>query len=230
MIQAFNSTLQAAIFDLDGVIVDTAKYHYLAWKRLAFEIGVDLTVEHNERLKGVSRMESLDIIVSLAGISVTQQEKVAFAERKNGWFIDYVNQMTTAEILPGSKELVVELKNQGLKIGLGSSSKNASLALRILQIEPLFDAIADGTMIRNSKPHPEIFLLAASLLKTEPKHCVVFEDAEAGIEAALAAGMKCVGIGSPTQLHKANLVVPNLINFSFENDIVLSKLKQYPKR
>jgi beta-phosphoglucomutase len=212
----FNTDIRAAIFDLDGVIVDTAHYHYLAWKRLANEIGIDLTPKDNERLKGVSRADSLDIILSLGGVTMAPNEKLVMLDRKNAWFLEYVNQMAPNEILPGAKELIVKLKEQGLKIALGSSSKNAPLVLRILGIEKLFDALVDGTMIKNSKPHPEVFLLGASLLKVDPASCVVFEDAEAGVEAALAAGMKCVGIGSPLQLHKAHSVVPDLRNFSFE--------------
>lgn len=214
---AFNTTILAALFDLDGVIVDTAHYHYLAWKRLAEEIGIELTIEDNERLKGVSRMDSLDIILSLGGLTFSQQEKEAMAERKNTWFVDYVNRMGPDEILPGAKELLVDLRAKGVKIALGSSSKNARTVLKLLNIEHLFDAIVDGTMVQNSKPHPEIFLLGASLLKMDAKHCVVFEDAEAGVEAALSAGMKCVGIGSPEKLSKAHQVVQGLKNFSFES-------------
>lgn len=213
---AFNTTIHAALFDLDGVIVDTAHYHYLAWKRLAEEIGIELTIEDNERLKGVSRMDSLEIILSLGGLTFSQQEKEVMADRKNTWFVDYVNQMGPDEILPGAKELLVDLRAKGVKIALGSSSKNARTVLKLLNIEPLFDAIVDGTMVQNSKPHPEIFLLGASLLKIEPKHCVVFEDAEAGVEAALSAGMKCVGVGSAEKLSKAHQIVQHLKNFSFE--------------
>jgi len=216
--------IKACIFDLDGVLVDTAKYHYLAWKRLAKEVGIELTIEDNERLKGVSRIDSLEIILSLGAVSLSQEEKASLADRKNGWFLEYVHQMAPDEILPGAKELLVTLKNQGLKIALGSSSKNAPLVLQLLKIEPLFDVVVDGTMITNSKPDPEIFLLAASLLNVDPKNCVVFEDAEAGVEAALAAGMVCIGIGSPAQLGKANTVVSNLVNFSFETNTILSNV------
>lgn len=149
--------ITAAIFDLDGVLVDTAKYHYLAWKRLAAEVGIDLTVEDNERLKGVSRIDSLDIILSLGKVTLSQEEKTVLADRKNNWFLEYVNQMTPDEILPGAKELLINLKNQGIKIALGSSSKNAPLVLSLLKIESLFEAIVDGTMITKSKPDPEIF-------------------------------------------------------------------------
>ncbi len=215
-----HSLVKAAIFDLDGVIVDTAKYHYLAWKRLAQEFSINLTHEDNEKLKGVSRMDSLDIILAMGNVSLSQQEKEKLADKKNTWFMDYVNQMSPSEILPGAKELLMALRDQGIKISLGSSSKNAKTVLRLLNIEHLFDAIADGTMITKSKPDPEIFFIAANLLQTKPEHCVVFEDAEAGVEAALAAGMFCVGIGSYTSLHKAHQVVPTLENFEFKLNAV----------
>lgn len=214
--KVFNRQIEAAIFDLDGVIVDTAKYHYLAWKRLAHEVGIDLSIEDNERLKGVSRMDSLDIILALGNVQVSHQQKEQLADKKNSWFLEYVNQMTPSELLPGARELMVKLKQQGLKIALGSSSKNAPLVLRLLAIENLFDVIVDGTMVKNSKPDPEIFLLGATLLKLPPSACVVFEDAEAGVEAALTAGMKCIGIGSPKQLGKATKVVADLVDFSFD--------------
>ena len=216
--KVFNTEIRAAIFDLDGVIVDTAKYHYLAWKRLAKEVGIDLSEEENEKLKGVSRMDSLEIILALGNVTLDKTTKETLADKKNGWFLEFVNQMTPDEILPGAKELLIDLRKQGIKIALGSSSKNAPLVLRLLNIQELFDVIVDGTMVKNSKPDPEIFILGASLLALPPSTCVVFEDAEAGVEAALAAGMKCVGIGSPTQLNKADQVVSNLIHFSFQEN------------
>jgi beta-phosphoglucomutase len=206
--------IKACIFDLDGVIVDTAHYHYLAWKRLANELGFDLTLEDNERLKGVSRMDSLDIVLALGGLSLTQQEKQHLADKKNSWFVDYVIRMLPEEILPGVKQLIHELKKQNIKIGLASSSKNAQTVIRLLQIENEFDAIVDGSMVKNAKPHPEIFLLAANMLGVDAKDCVVFEDAEAGVEAALAAGMKCVGIGSADLLGKANIVISKTGEFN----------------
>lgn len=214
---ARENKIAAAIFDLDGVIVDTAKYHYLAWKKLANEIGTDLSIEDNERLKGVSRMDSLDIILSLGGLQFSEAEKVAMADKKNTWFVDYVNQMKPDEILPGAKSLLESCRVKGIKVALGSSSKNAKTVLNLLKIAELFDVIVDGTMIKKSKPDPEIFLLGASLLNVPADQCIVFEDAEAGVEAALAANMRCVGLGSPAQLGKANLVIPDLKNFTIED-------------
>lgn len=199
--------IKACIFDLDGVIVDTAHYHFIAWKRLAKELGVELTEKENERLKGVSRMRSLEIILELGGIHPGEEEKEKLAEKKNTWFVEYVNAMKPEEIFPGVRKLIQELKERGIKVGLASSSKNADTVIRLLKIEKEFDAVVDGKMVINSKPDPEIFLLAAKKLGVEPMYCVVFEDAEAGVEAARRAGMKCVGVGDAEQLGDANLVV-----------------------
>jgi beta-phosphoglucomutase len=205
--------IKACIFDLDGVIVDTAHYHFLAWKRLAKELHIELTKEHNEKLKGVSRMESLDIILDLGGITRSAHEKELLANKKNSWFVDYLERMAPEEIFPGVKELLRKMKSLGIKVGLASSSKNAKTVIQLLHIQNDFDAVVDGTMITHSKPHPEIFLLAAEKLGVSPKDCVVFEDAEAGVEGALAAGMKCVGIGLPGQLKKADKVIANTGEF-----------------
>jgi beta-phosphoglucomutase len=200
------NVIKGCIFDLDGVIVDTAHYHYLAWKRLAEELGYKLTEQENEQLKGVSRMESLDIILALAGITLAKNEKEELADRKNAWFREFVEQMTPDEIFPGVKQLIRDLRSSGIKVGLASSSKNARAVIRLLNIEKEFEAIVDGSMISHTKPHPEIFLKTAKALGVDPEMCVVIEDAEAGVEAARAAGMKCIGIGSPLLLQKANKV------------------------
>jgi beta-phosphoglucomutase len=205
--------IRACIFDLDGVIVDTAHYHFLAWKRLANELGYDLTEQENERLKGVSRMQSLEIILELAGISLNETHKKMLANKKNTWFIDYVERMLPEEIFPGVKQLICELSAYGIKVGLASSSKNARTVIQLLGMQNEFDAIVDGSMITHTKPHPEIFISTAEKLGVDPKDCVVFEDAEAGVEAALAAGMRCVGIGSPVRLHKANKVFSKISEF-----------------
>ncbi|PZR40536.1 MAG: beta-phosphoglucomutase [Azospira oryzae] len=208
--------IKACIFDLDGVIVDTAHYHFLAWKRLADELGVPFTEVENERLKGVSRMQSLEILLELGKLQLDKKIKEMLAEKKNTWFVEYVNRMKPEEIFPGVKELITALRKKGQKIALASSSKNAPAVIHLLQIENLFDAMVDGTMTVNSKPDPEVFLLAASMLNLKPADCVVFEDAEAGVEAALRAGMKCVGIGSVQQLSKANLVISKTRDFPMD--------------
>jgi len=209
--------IKACIFDLDGVIVDTAHYHFMAWKRLAAEIGVDLTEQENEKLKGVSRMDSLEIILKLGSITKSNQEKEALATKKNNWFVEYIHQMRANEIFPGVKELILNVRESGRKVALASSSKNAETVIELLGIGPLFDVMIDGTMIIHTKPDPEIFLLAASRLSIHPKDCLVFEDAEAGVEAAVRAGMKCIGVGSPAQLSKANIIVKNTADFDIKN-------------
>ena len=208
--------MKACIFDLDGVIVDTAKYHYLAWKRLAAELGIELTEEVNEQLKGVSRMESLDIILKLKGLTLPILEKEELADKKNSWFVEFINAMSPDEIFDGVKELMQQIRTNKIKIGLASSSKNAKAVLKLLGIQAEFDVVIDGTMIEHTKPHPEIFQRAAAALGLTPADCVVIEDAEAGVESAVRAGMKCVGIGSPRQLSKANLVVSKISELNFD--------------
>lgn len=205
--------IKAVIFDLDGVIVDTAHYHYLAWKKLAQELGIDLTPEDNEKLKGISRMQSLEIILDLGGVSLGERDKARLAHKKNTWFVDFIERMAPEEIFPGVRSLLEALRAQGLKTGLASSSKNAATVLDLLHIRHLFDVIVDGNMVVNAKPDPEIFLRAASLLNVSAPECLVFEDAEAGVEAALRAGMKCIGVGLPAQLGKANLVIARTGDF-----------------
>ena len=211
--------IKGCIFDLDGVIVDTAHYHYLAWKRLALELGYDLTELENERLKGVSRMQSLNIVLDLAGISLNEKHKEILAAKKNIWFNDYIERMTPAEIFPGVQDLIDSIKGEGMRVGLASSSMNAKKVLRQLRMEHDFDAVVDGTMITRTKPDPEIFLITAERIGVSAGSCVVIEDAVAGVEAALAAGMKCIGIGSPDLLGEADLVLENT------SDIELSTLR-----
>ncbi len=205
--------IKATIFDLDGVIIDTAHYHYIAWKRLASEFNINLIIEQNERLKGVSRMRSLEIILELGNIKLPEEEKERLATRKNAWFIEYIESIRPEEIFPGVTDLIQTMSGNGIKIAMASSSKNAPRVVELLKIADMFDAIVDGTMITHTKPHPEIFLLAASLMNVPPVDCVVFEDAEAGVEAALAAGMKCVGVGSTEQLGKADRVIAKTGDF-----------------
>ena len=199
--------IKACIFDLDGVIVDTAHYHFLAWKRLAEELGIPFTLDDNERLKGVSRLKSLDILLELGGLTFNDHTKEVMANKKNTWFVDYIDRMMPEEIFPGVKQLITNLKAKGIKVGLASSSKNAKTVIQLLRIQNDFDAIVDGTMVVHSKPDPEIFLLTSHKLGVDPTKCLVFEDAEAGVEVALAAGMKCVGVGSPDLLKAANRVI-----------------------
>ena len=207
---------KAVIFDLDGVIVDTAHYHYIAWKRLASEFNINLTPQQNELLKGVSRMRSLEIILELGNIHLDQTEMERLADKKNKWFVEYIESIRPEEIFPGVKEFIQSLRQAGIKVALASSSKNAPRVIELLGIAKEFDAMVDGSMITHTKPHPEIFLLAASKLGLSPADCVVFEDAEAGVEAAIAAGMKCVGVGAEAQLGKANRVIARTGDFKVE--------------
>lgn len=209
-----NNSIQACLFDLDGVLVDTAKYHFLAWKRLADELGFTFTEQDNERLKGVSRMASLDILLEIGNIELDNDTKLALAEKKNGWYVDYISNMDESEILPGALELLKDLRANHIKVALGSASKNAMLILNNTKMISYFDAIIDGTKTASAKPDPEVFLLGAQELGVAPSHCIVFEDAEAGIEAAVRAGMRSIGVGSQETLGQANHVVQSLDELS----------------
>jgi len=206
--------LKGCIFDLDGVIVDTAKYHFLAWQRLAEEMGFAFTEDHNEALKGVSRMASLEILLRVGGVVKDDEEKIELATRKNNWYVEYISRMTPDEILPGSIDLLNRLRSEGILTAIGSASRNAGTILDRIGLRTMFDVIVDGNKIHSAKPDPEVFLKGAEELGLAPENCVVFEDAQAGIEAALAGGMKCIGVGSPLNLGKANLVVPDLKNIT----------------
>ncbi|CCZ10394.1 beta-phosphoglucomutase [uncultured Culturomica sp.] len=208
--------MKGCIFDLDGVIVDTAKYHYLAWKKIADEFGFVFTEKDNERLKGVSRMASLDILLSIGGVHLSEGEKLQVADKKNEIYLGYILKMTPDEVLPGVLTFLKTLRDQGIKISLGSASKNAKTILHQVGIENLFDAVADGTNVSKAKPDPEVFLKGAELLNLSPADCVVFEDARAGIEAAHRAGMKCVGIGDSVTLREADIVVGGFLDLSIE--------------
>jgi beta-phosphoglucomutase len=210
------NNIQACLFDLDGVIVDTAVYHYKAWKRLANELGFDFTEEQNELLKGVSRVRSLEIILKIGGVTKTDAEKEELATRKNTWYVDMINQMRPDEILPGAREFVQACRDAGIKTALGSASKNSMTILEKINMVNLFDAIIDGNKVSQAKPDPEVFLKGAEALGVVPSACVVFEDAIAGVEAAINGGMKVVGIGSRSVLKGANLVVNGLDEMSLE--------------
>jgi beta-phosphoglucomutase len=208
--------IKACIFDLDGVIVDTAVYHYRAWKRLANELGFDLTEEDNEKLKGVSRVRSLELILQWGGVTKTREEQEELAARKNAWYVEMINQMTPAEILPGAKEFLTACRQAGLKTALGSASKNSGTILEKVGITNLFDTVIDGNKVSTPKPDPEVFLKGAEELNIPPANCVVFEDAIVGVEAAKNGGMKAVGIGSPAVLTQADLVVSGLNEMSLQ--------------
>lgn len=188
--------IEAIIFDLDGVICSTDQYHYKAWKALADELDIPFDEKDNEKLRGVSRMESLDIILEKSSKKYSDDEKHTFAEKKNKLYHQYLNQMTIDDLPIEVKETLKELKNKGFKLAIGSSSKNTMLILKQIGLETFFDAISDGTMIEYSKPHPEVFIKAANLLSVNYKNCLVVEDAVAGCIAAKSASMNVAAISS----------------------------------
>jgi beta-phosphoglucomutase len=203
---------KAFIFDLDGVIVDTAKYHFLAWQKLAQEIGIEFTPEHNEELKGVSRVRSLDIILEIGDIQASQEDKNRWLIQKNEDYLSYLVDIDESEILPGVLPVLHYLKDKNQLIALGSASKNARPILEKTGIISLFDAIVDGNDVSNAKPDPEVFLRAAKLLNADNEDSIVFEDSVAGIQAANIANMISIGIGDETILNEAKY---NFKDFTF---------------
>lgn len=200
--------MKAVIFDLDGVVVNTAKYHYLAWKKLAEELGFDFDENQNEKLKGVSRMESLRIVLEAGGITgLSDEKKKELADRKNGYYLEMIAEIDASEILPGIPEFLAKIRREGYRTALGSASKSGRMILEKLGIDSQFDVIVDGNMVEKPKPDPEVFITAAKLLDAPCQTCIVVEDAAAGVEAAHAGGMKCVGIGDSQVLGEAELVV-----------------------
>ncbi len=197
---------KAFIFDLDGVIVDTAKYHYLAWQKIANRLGIEFTPEHNEQLKGVSRVRSLDIILELGNIKASQEDKNSWLIQKNEDYLSYLVDMDENEILPGVLPVLKFLKENNQLIALGSASKNARPILEKTGTLKYFDAIVDGNDVSNAKPDPEVFLIAAKLLGKNPEDSIVFEDSVAGVQAANIGGMISVGIGERTTLHEAKYI------------------------
>jgi beta-phosphoglucomutase len=197
---------KAFIFDLDGVIVDTAKYHYLAWRKIADQLGIEFTHEHNELLKGVSRVRSLDIILELGKVEASQEDKNKWLVQKNEDYLSYLVDMNESEILPGVMPILNFLKEKNQLIALGSASKNARPILEKTGILSYFDAIVDGNDVTNAKPDPEVFLIAAKLLDIKPENSIVFEDSVAGIQAANIGGMTSVGIGEKSILHEAKYI------------------------
>lgn len=209
------------LFDLDGVIVSTDDCHYRAWKRMADEEGIPFDRHVNERLRGVSRMESLSIILERAEKAYTDEEKQELASRKNAYYVQLIGQLTQRDILPGAMDTLQWLKNHGVRVAIGSSSRNTPIILRQIGLSEAFDAVADGNAILHSKPDPEVFLLAAKLLGLKPQNCLVVEDADAGIEAALAGRMRALGVGSAAANERATFRAASLAevdwNALFEN-------------
>ncbi len=203
---------KAFIFDLDGVIVDTARYHYLAWQKLANQLGIEFTPEHNEDLKGVSRVRSLEIILKLGNVTASQDDKNKWLMQKNEDYLSYLVTMDQSELLPGVLPILHYLKDKNQLIALGSASKNARPILEKTGIISMFDAIVDGNDVTNAKPDPEVFLQAAKLLNVDNENAIVFEDSVAGIQAANTANMVSVGVGDAKILHEAKY---NFQDFTF---------------
>ena len=209
--------IRACIFDLDGVIVDTASHHLVAWRRLAEELGVPFSSEDNEALKGVSRVDSLEYILNEGGLVLDPATKVRLMDRKNAHYLELAGKTSPADALPGVVELIDSLKEQGLKVALGSSSKNAKMILTRLNLIERFDVLVDGNHITLSKPDPEVFISGAKALGIAPEHCLVFEDAQSGIDAANAGGFPVIGIGSTAALRKAAAVIPGFGDYTWDS-------------
>jgi beta-phosphoglucomutase len=213
------------IFDLDGVIVDTAKYHYLAWQKLAQQLGIDFTPEHNEELKGVSRVRSLEIILALGNITASQEDQEIWLKQKNDEYLSYLVTMDESEVLPGVLPVLEYLKESNQKIVLGSASKNAKPILEKAKVIDYFDAVVDGNDVSNAKPDPEVFLQGAKKVNFPNEKCIVFEDSVAGIQAANNAGMTSVGIGEENILYEAQFVFPDFthIDLNFIQNLINKK-------
>lgn len=219
--------VKCAIFDLDGVIVDTAKYHYLAWKKLSDELGIPFSEKENELFKGVSRMRCMEILMELGNIQLPEKEQVNYATKKNEWYVEYISKMTDEEILPGAKEFLQACREAGIKTALGSASKNAPRILKALHIESLFDSVIDGNKVSKAKPDPEVFIKGAEECGISPENCVVFEDAYAGIDAAHAGNMVGIGIGTEENLPNSDAIVPGLHEMTVDkmNQILIDNKK-----
>ena len=202
------SPIKGIIFDLDGVLTDTAEYHYRGWKRLADKEGIPFTREDNELLRGIPRRESLMLILKNR---IYPEEKILeMMERKNNYYLEFIREVSPKDLLPGARELLEEIRRVGLRSALGSASKNAPDVVRRLGIENLLDAISDGNSVARQKPAPDLFLHAARQLNLKPEECVVVEDAAAGIEAARAGGFHMVGLGPPERVGQADVMFPSL--------------------
>jgi len=212
-----NHMIKAVLFDLDGVLVSTDEYHYRSWKRLCEEEGFGFfDHEFNNKFRGVARMECVEILTRASGRIFSQQQKQEIADNKNKYFVESLAAVTPDELLPGSLTTLHNLRSLGIKTAVASNSRNAKIIIRQVGIEYLLDAIVDGYEIQNSKPDPEVFFLAAKKVAVAPDHCLVVEDAVAGIEAARRAGMKSLGIGTPERLPNADIVIPDLSAISID--------------
>jgi beta-phosphoglucomutase len=207
----------AFVFDLDGVITDTAHLHFRAWRDLAHSVGVDFDEAFNEQLKGVSRMDSLELILARSDRRFTPAQKLQLAERKNADYVRLIETLTPADLLPGAVDALKAARSAGARVGLASASKNAAAVLARLGIAELFDHVVDANLIARSKPDPEVFVAATNALGVVPEHCIGIEDAVAGLQAIRAAGMFALGVGDPKVLTLADQVIPDLRSFDPSN-------------
>lgn len=208
--------ISACIFDFDGVIVDTTMYHYLSWKRLALQLGFEFTEEQNEAMKGISRMDSLDVVLAIGDINVSQKEKIKMAHVKNEWYKEYLESVDSGVILPGVTDFLSELNGKNIPIALGSASRNAKFVMSKIGISDMFDAIFDGNDTVKSKPDPEIFLKGAEALGKDPKDVLVFEDSFKGIVAAKTGGFLACGVGDKDILHNADFTIKSFEKFNYD--------------
>ena len=202
--------IRGMLFDLDGVIVDTAKHHFIAWCEMADDLGISLREEHEENLKGVSRVDSLEWILNQGGLVLDSNTKLALMEQKNDRYLEHIGDMGVSDILPGAEEFIRKSKAMGIRVGLGSSSRNAPTILDAIGLTSLFDVIIDGNRITLSKPDPEVFILGAQSLGLSPSECLVIEDAKSGVEAGISGGFRVLGVGSASTLGDAHMVISNL--------------------
>ncbi|MCI8320944.1 MAG: beta-phosphoglucomutase [Dorea sp.] len=209
-----NRTIKGAVFDLDGVLVDTARFHYLAWKKLAEELGFSFSPKQNEALKGVSRMKSLDLLLGIGRLSFPENIKIELAQKKNNWYVQYLQTLTRNDLLDYVLETLTDLRQKGIRTAIGSASKNTPLILEKTKLAGYFDVVVDGNSVSKAKPDPEVFLTAAQRLGISPEECLVFEDSEAGIQAAAAAHMFSIYLGTPSHAVPADLTISNLREFS----------------
>lgn len=209
-------SIKGCIFDLDGVIVDTAHYHFLSWQKLANKLNFTFSKENNERLKGISRMDSLNIVLEVGDLEFSENEKLKLCALKNTWYKESISSLSEKDVLPGVKSFLDLLKSKGLKIAIGSSSKNARPVIKALGISHYFDAVVDGTDVTLSKPDPEVFLKGANLIHLKPEEIVVFEDSRKGLEAAVNAGFIPVGVGDPSLLPETKFHIQTFEGLTIE--------------
>jgi beta-phosphoglucomutase len=208
--------IKALIFDLDGVIVTTEHNHFIAWQRSAHSLGIEFEEEHNELLKGVSRADSLKKILELGSKTISREEFEDLLKSKNDFYVDSIQELNQTDLLPGVLGLLTDAKSKGIKLGIGSSSKNANFILKLLKIDHLFDVIIDGNGVEYPKPHPEVFLNGAAAMGLAPSECIVFEDAASGIIAAKAGGFITIAVGNPNITEMADIYFNDLTEFSLE--------------